>query len=108
MFLLVDSKVPYYFTIKKIHLSSVLQLQGIVQALHIPMLQQPTESFSCFTGHVGTSFTNILEFLFSLYKTTEAEIVYSQPFKKLCLNAKNTETDDNVGLIEEQDVLTTA
>ena len=86
-------------------MSCVLRFQRIVRALHIPMAEQPTESSSCFTGHVGTSLTDILEFLFRLYKTSETVIVLFQLFKELFLNAENV--DDNIGQIEEQNVLPT-
>lgn len=68
------------------------------------MAEQPAESFSCFTGCVGTSFTNILEFLFKQYKTSETVIVLFLPFKELFLNAENV--DDNIGQTEEQNMLT--
>lgn len=82
-----------------------MRFQRIVQALHISMAEQPTESCSCFTGRVGTSFPNILEFLFRLYKTSETVIVLFLPFKELFLNTENV--DDNIGQIEGHNVLTT-
>lgn len=82
-----------------------MRFQRIVQALHISMAEQPTESSSCFTSRVGTSFPNILEFLFRLYKTSETVIVLFLRFKELFLNAENV--DNNIGQIEGHNVLTT-